>query len=41
MTRDILVDLGLSEPAGDLEVEDGEDGDGEDGDNGPEDGEGG
>ena len=41
VTRDILVDLGLSEPAGDLEDEDGEDGDGEDGDNGPEDGEGG
>ena len=39
VTRDILVDLGLSEPAGDLENEDGEDG--EDGDNGPEDGEGG
>jgi len=41
VTRDILVDLGLSEPAGDLENEDGDDGDGEDGDNGPEDGEGG
>ena len=41
VTRDILVDLGLSEPAGDLEDEDGEDGDGEDGDSGPEDGEGG
>ena len=41
VTRDILVDLGLSEPAGDLENEDGDDGDGDDGDNGPEDGEGG
>ena len=41
VTRDILVDLGLSEPAGNLESEDGDDGDGDDGDNGPEDGEGG
>ncbi|MEC8098659.1 MAG: cobaltochelatase subunit CobT, partial [Pseudomonadota bacterium] len=41
VTRDILVDLGLSERAGDLENEDGDDGDGDDGDNGPEDGEGG
>ena len=41
VTRDILVDLDLTEPAGDLEDEDGEDGDGEDGDIGPEDGEGG
>ena len=41
VTRDILVDLGLSDPAGDLENEDGEEGDGEEGDNGPEDGEGG
>ena len=41
VTRDILVDLGLSEPAGDLENEDGDDGDGDNPDNGPEDGEGG
>ena len=41
VTREILVDLGLSEPAGDLENEDGDDGDGDDGDNGQEDGEGG
>ena len=41
MTRDILVDLDLSEPVADLEDEDGDDGDSDDGDNGPEDGEGG
>ena len=34
VTRDILVDLGLSEPAGDLENDEGEEGDGEDGEGG-------
>ena len=41
LTRDILVDLGLTEAAGESEDGDGEEGDGQDGDDGPQDGEGG
>ena len=41
LTRDILVDLGLTEAAGESEDGDGEEGDGQDGDDGPQEGEGG
>ena len=41
LTRDILVDLGLTDAAGESEDGDGEEGDGQDGEDGPEDGEGG
>ena len=41
LTRDILVDLGLTDAAGESEEGDGEDGDGQDGEDGPQDGEGG
>ncbi|MDA8539775.1 cobaltochelatase subunit CobT [Alphaproteobacteria bacterium] len=41
LTRDILVDLGLTEAAGESDEGDGEEGDGQDGDEGPKDGEGG
>jgi len=41
LTRDILVDLGLTDAAGESEDGDGEEGDGQDGDDGPQDGEGG
>ena len=41
LTRDILVDLGLTEAAGESDEGDGEEGDGQDGDEGPQDGEGG
>ena len=41
LTRDILVDLGLTEAGHESEDGDGEEGDGQDGDDGPDDGEGG
>ena len=41
LTRDILVDLGLTDAAGESEEGDGEEGDGQDGEDGPQDGEGG
>ncbi|MGC6535603.1 MAG: cobaltochelatase subunit CobT [Parvibaculales bacterium] len=41
LTRDILVDLGLTDAAAEGEEGEGEDGDGQDGDDGPQDGEGG
>ena len=41
LTRDILVDLGLTEAGSESEDGDGEEGDGQDGDEGPQEGEGG
>ena len=41
LTRDILVDLGLTEAGHESDQDEGEEGDGEDGDEGPDDGEGG
>ena len=41
LTRDILVDLGLTEAGHESDQDEGEEGDGQDGDEGPDDGEGG